>query len=136
MNIDAIPLFAMLRSRLGYLTQREQIISQNVANSDTPNYAPRDLKAFSFGDQMAQQGGGLDSVAVLPGHVPLRPMGNSTGFQAIKAPDSETTLNGNQVVLEDQMMKMNEARMNYDAAIGFYQKSLSMLRMAARRPGG
>jgi flagellar basal-body rod protein FlgB len=25
--------------------------------------------------------------------------------------------------------------MNYDAAIGFYQKSMSLLRMAARAPG-
>jgi flagellar basal-body rod protein FlgB len=39
------------------------------------------------------------------------------------------------VVLEDQMIKMTDARMNYDAAIGFYQKSLSLLRMAARAPG-
>ena len=32
------------------------------------------------------------------------------------------------------MMKMTEARMEYDAAIGFYQKSLNLLRMAARPP--
>ena len=49
--------------------------------------------------------------------------------------DSETTLDGNKVVLEDQMAKMTEARMDYEAAIGFYQKSLEMLRMAARPPG-
>ncbi len=49
--------------------------------------------------------------------------------------DSETTLDGNKVVLEDQMAKMTEARMDYEAAIGFYQKSLDMLRMAARAPG-
>jgi flagellar basal-body rod protein FlgB len=39
------------------------------------------------------------------------------------------------VVLEDQMIKMSEARMQYDAAIGFYQKSMALLRMAARPPG-
>jgi flagellar basal-body rod protein FlgB len=33
------------------------------------------------------------------------------------------------------MMKMTDARMNYDAAISFYQKSLSLLQMAARAPG-
>ena len=38
------------------------------------------------------------------------------------------------MVLEDQMLKMTEARMNYDAAIGFYQKSLNMLRLATRPP--
>jgi flagellar basal-body rod protein FlgB len=33
------------------------------------------------------------------------------------------------------MLKLTETRMEYDAAIGFYQKSMAMLRMAARRPG-
>ncbi len=53
----------------------------------------------------------------------------------IRTKDSETTLNGNSVVLEEEMMKMSEARMDYDAAIGFYQKSMTLLRMAARAPG-
>ena len=43
---------------------------------------------------------------------------------------------GNAVSLEDQMLKMTDARMNYDAAISFYQKSMTMLRMAARKPSG
>jgi len=34
------------------------------------------------------------------------------------------------------MMKLTESRMDYDAAVGFYQKSLDMLKLAARRPGG
>ena len=33
------------------------------------------------------------------------------------------------------MIKMSEARMSYDAAISFYQKSMGMLRMATKRPG-
>lgn len=144
MNIDAIPLFSMLRSRLGYITQREQVISQNVANSDTPGYTPRDLKGFSFTAELGAAGGQggmggagkMEVMPVLPGHVALKPTHQPGAFQMVKRPDSETTLDGNQVVLEDQMVKMNQARMDYDAAIGFYQKSLGLLRLAARRPGG
>ena len=33
------------------------------------------------------------------------------------------------------MLKMAESRMAYDAAIGFYQKSMAMLRLAATPPG-
>ena len=39
------------------------------------------------------------------------------------------------MVVEEQMLKMAESRMAYDAAIGFYQKSMQMIRMAARKPG-
>jgi flagellar basal-body rod protein FlgB len=38
-------------------------------------------------------------------------------------------------VLEEEMMRMADARMNYDAAITFYQKSLGMLRLATKKPG-
>ncbi len=34
------------------------------------------------------------------------------------------------------MLKMTDARMNYDAAVGFYQKSMQMLKPSTRRPGG
>jgi flagellar basal-body rod protein FlgB len=61
--------------------------------------------------------------------------GLGSGFKTVKSPDSETTLNGNSVVLEDEMIKMSDARMNYDAAITFYQKSLNILRLAAKPPG-
>jgi flagellar basal-body rod protein FlgB len=53
----------------------------------------------------------------------------------ITAKDSETSLNGNGVVLEEEMMKMTESRMDYDAAVGFYQKALGLLRMASQAPG-
>ncbi|HKT54316.1 MAG TPA: hypothetical protein VJP88_07675, partial [Caulobacteraceae bacterium] len=61
--------------------------------------------------------------------------GSSAQWKAKAAPDSEARLDGNQVVLEDQMMKMNDARMNYDTALGLYEKSLSLIQLAIRTPG-
>ena len=40
MTLDDIPLFATLKSRLGYLADRQQVIAQNVANTDTPGFTP------------------------------------------------------------------------------------------------
>lgn len=139
-NAD-IPLLSMLRSRLGYLSQRQRVIAENVANADTPGYAPSDLKPFTYHAQQAAAGSAAQGQAVTqPGHMQL---GGAAGagssaaaFKAQKTRDSETTLDGNAVVLEEEMMKMTDARMNYDAAVGFYQKSLDLLRMAAKKPGG
>ncbi|WP_240609486.1 flagellar basal body rod protein FlgB [Phenylobacterium deserti] len=136
MDMSQIPLFAMLRGRLGYLSERQRLISENVANSDTPGYAPRDLKAFNFQAQIkaAQV---MTPAVTQAGHMlpPNAKTGAAAGVKEIKTRDSETTLDGNSVVLEEEMMKMSEARMSYDAAIGFYQKSMNLLRMAARAPG-
>jgi flagellar basal-body rod protein FlgB len=147
MNLDEIPLFSMLKSRLGYLGERQKVIATNIANSDTPGYAPRDLKPFSsdLASVIAGSGGGLSlarpagaaaargQTMTAPGHMaPRRSVG---ALKPKMAADSEITLDGNGVVLEEQTMKLTEARMDYDAAIGFYQKSLGLLRMAARAPG-
>jgi len=134
MDLSDIPLFSMLRGRLGYLGQRQQVIAQNVANSDTPRYRPEDLKPFSFNAQMQATQGVSSPAVTRPGHM-SGTGGPSQAFKTFKTRDSETTLDGNSVVLEEEMLKMGEARTNYDAAIGFYQRSLALLRMAARPPG-
>jgi len=139
MDISTIPLFAMLRQRLGYEGQRQRVIAQNVANADTPGFVGRDLKAFTVPARVHPQAGlaRMQPAQTEAGHLPgsARRPGGPGAFRTAKAPDSETTLDGNAVVLEDQMIKMNESRMEYEAAIGFYQKSMALLRMAARPPG-
>jgi len=142
MDLSQIPLFAMLRGRLGYLSERQRVISENVANSETPGFLPKDLKPFSFASQMAlaetQASAALAPVTTQSGHISLARNDGGPGRAKVKTVtvrDSETRLDGNAVVLEEQMMKMTDARMNYDAAISFYQKSLNLLRTAARAPG-
>lgn len=143
MNLAEIPLFSMLKGRMGYLAERQKVIAENVANADTAKFVPNDLKPFSFdakvqAQKMSQAGGASVMAATQAGH--MTPKGERRGvgaqYKTQKSPDSETTLNGNAVVLEEEMIKMTEARMNYDAAISFYQKSMNLLRMSARRPGG
>ena len=144
MAIYDIPLFSMLKSRMGYLSKRENVVAENVANSDTPGFTPKDLKPFTFEQAMAGQrrptvNASPEAAAAMTRmqHQGVkRTTSSSASYRSVNAPDTETTLNGNQVVLEDQMMKMNDTRMNYDAAISFYQKSMSMIRLASRRPGG
>ena len=138
MNLDDIPLFSMLKSRLGYISQRERMIAANVANADTPGYTPKDLQPFTL-----PKTGGAGALTMVqpertnPAHLGASGAGGGPGaeWKAVSSPDSEATLNGNKVVLEDEMSKMTESRMDYEAVVGFYQKSLDLLRLAARSPG-
>ena len=150
MNLDEIPLFSMLKNRLTYLGDRQKVIATNIANSDTPGYAPRDLKPFAVDLQGAMATGAIPMAPVagstMRGPViggpamtsPTHLMPKKTSVSTNKpkdSPDNEITLDGNGVVLEEQSMKLIEARMDYEAAISFYQKSLSLLRLAAKAPG-
>jgi flagellar basal-body rod protein FlgB len=136
MDLADIPLFAMLRNRMGYLSEKQRVISENVANASTPGYAPHDLKPFSFQASLAAASGPGSMAVTQPGHM-MPPGANRGGanVKAIKTKDSETTMDGNSVVLEEEMMKLTDARMDYDAAVSFYQKSLDILKLATRRPG-
>jgi flagellar basal-body rod protein FlgB len=128
-----LPLLSQIKGRLTWLDERQRVIAQNVANSDTPGYVSRDLQLPTDFAAALREGGGVRMTRTSAMHI--APPGQAARFDAVAAPDSETTLDGNAVVVEEQMLKMAESRMAYDAAIGFYQKSMQMLRMAARPPG-
>ncbi len=133
MSLTDLSLLNQIKGRMTWLDERQRVVAQNVANSDTPGYAARDLKAPTDFAQALANGGGLQMTRTSAAHI--APTGANVRFTSTKTPDSETTLDGNSVVVEEQMLKMAESRMAYDAAIGFYQKSMSMLRLAAKVPG-
>ncbi len=138
MNLNAIPFFGLMRDRISYLDRRTQVIAENVANADTPGYVARDLQPF--GEALARQGRAAPAspVGVIRTnamHIAPAAQRAPGRWDSAESAGSETTLDGNRVVLEDEMVRMGEARMNYDAAVGFYQRSLNLLRMAARAPG-
>ncbi|MBP2157564.1 MULTISPECIES: flagellar basal body rod protein FlgB [Asticcacaulis] len=126
-----------LQTRMGWLSGRQKLVAENVANASTPGYKPRDLAAQNFDTLMkgqAEGGGKLGMATTNAAHLQIEGF-KPNSAREVTALDSETTMDGNSVVLEEQMLKMAESRMQFDAAVGFYQKSLAMVRMAARPPG-
>ncbi|WP_425988070.1 flagellar basal body rod protein FlgB [Brevundimonas sp. TWP2-3-2] len=137
MGVADIPLLSQIKGRMTWLDERQRLIAQNVANSDTPGYVGRDLRAPTDFAAAMRDGGGLRMVQTSAGHMPVGgPNGAPVArFTSEASPDSETTLDGNAVVVEEQMLKMAESRMAYDAAIGLYTKSMAMIGLAAKVPG-
>jgi flagellar basal-body rod protein FlgB len=122
-SINDTPYFAMLRARLDFLGGRQKLIAENIANASTPGFTPRDLDAAAFERAMARasraDGGSMKIAAP----------------RVIARPDSETTLDGNAVVLEDQAMRAMEVRMQFETGLSLYRKGLELMRLAARPPG-
>ena len=136
MDLVNTPFFGLLRARLGQLSERQRLISENIANASTPGYRPRDIDTTSF-DQLLQQQSGVSNTLQMtrtnPGHMT---MGGDTGQATLTTgDDSETTIDGNAVVIEDQMAKAQETRMQFETGLALYQKGLDLLKMAARAPG-
>ena len=50
MAIGDLPIFSMMKQRLHWLTERQQVLAENVANANTPGYIAKDLKENGHGN--------------------------------------------------------------------------------------
>lgn len=141
MNLGDIPLLAMLKQRMGWLSERQNVLSQNVANVDTPGYAAKDLKPINFEDILtgattpAQFQGGLSITD--PRHIAPAPSGDGgdSGFSAVDSPDAEGNPSGNTVSLEQEMIRVSDTQAQYAAASNLYAKAMNMMKTAIGHGG-
>ena len=132
MNLQEIPLFALVSKRMAWLTERQQVLAQNVANADTPKYKPRDLTQQSFRKMLAPQRPGMEMKRTAGSHIQRVP--NAMQFRAEKTRKTyETAPSGNAVVLEEQLMKVSETQGHYRLATNLYRKHVEMIKMALGR---
>jgi flagellar basal-body rod protein FlgB len=129
------PFFSLLRARLDQLSERQRLISENIANASTPGYRPRDVDTAGFERMLASAAGGRGMTIARTNPAHMAPGGGSATPSIITRDDTETTIDGNAVVLEDQMARAAETRMAFETSIALYQKGLELVRMAARAPG-
>ncbi|WP_417482152.1 flagellar basal body rod protein FlgB [Maricaulis sp.] len=122
---------------MSFHAQRQRVIAENVANANTPGYVAQDLDQNEFQRVLQDQLQARSAASSSARNGPSVPALSSPTrqWQSQDAPDSETTVNGNSVVLEEQMIRANENRLEYESALSLYQKSLSMIRTAIRQAG-
>ncbi len=132
MAITDLPIFSMLRTKMNWNQERQKVLAENVANSDTPNFRQRDLVAPKF-----KESGLLVSRAVAPvvlattegTHIGGMSM-TGTKFETERKGNYEIRPTGNSVNLEDEMMKVAANQMDYQAATALYSRSLGLLKTA------
>ena len=128
MAITDLPLFAMLRTRMQWHQERQRLLSENVANSDSPNYRPRDLAPLQF-DQVKPMLTSLGLERTAAGHI-ASSEATSSRFQSSPFGGYEVRPTGNAVNLEDEMIKVAANQMDYQAATTLYTKSLGLIKTA------
>ncbi len=135
MNLGEVPLLGMLRERMSWLNARQNILSQNVANADSPGYLAQDLKPVDFEQMMRDQKSSADSglITTDPHHIAIS-SSSPTSYVGIDTPDTEATTTGNTVSLEQEMIKVADTQAQYQAATNIYSKALSMMRTAIGNP--
>lgn len=129
MAISELPILSMLRTRMQWHQERQRLLSENVANADTPGFRPHDLAPPNFDSPPPAR---LSMMATNPLHL-IGTAGAGSRFEPERNAAYETRPTGNAVSLEDEMMKVAANQMEYQAATTLYSKSLGLVKTALGR---
>ncbi len=132
MDLRQIPLFSMITRQMDWLTTRQKVLAQNIANADTPNYMAKDLAPLDFAD-MARTAGDKLKLSTTSGSHINGGMSSARPSKVFEIKESLTSPSGNGVVLEDQLMKVTETQADYELITRLYRKHVGMLRTALGR---
>jgi flagellar basal-body rod protein FlgB len=131
MSINDIPVLSALRTRMQWHQERQRVLAENVSNSDTPNFKPRDLVEPKFDANGAGTTGSMGSLAMMQtsgSHIASS--GGGQSFAQDRKASFQTRPAGNSVNLEDEMLKVSANQMDYAAATSLYSRSLHLLKTA------
>jgi len=131
MAINDLPMLSALRTKMQWHQERQRVLSENVSNSSTPNFRPRDLVEPKFD----QSGGSVDGIATLAmARTSASHMSSSEAGQSFKHDGGRSAFQtrpaGNAVNLEDQMLKVSANQMDYAAVTSLYSRSLGLIKTA------
>lgn len=129
MKLSGMAFFQMASQRMQWLGERQVVISENIANADTPDYKAKDVSPF---EQMLDEGGtrtrGLRTTHA--SHIQGAPTATS-GVTVEGDPEAwEQSIDGNTVSLEQQTIKAAEISEGYRLAAQLYRKGHDLLTLA------
>jgi flagellar basal-body rod protein FlgB len=131
MSINDLPVLSVLRTKMQWHQERQRILAENVSNSDTPNFKPRDLVEPKFNSAGANVGGSMGSLAMMRTSTShIAPSGAPDSFEQNRKTAFETRPAGNAVNLEDEMTKASANQMDYAAVTSLYSRSLHLIKTA------
>ncbi len=131
MDIKNIALFQAMGAKMNYLSTRQGVIAQNIANSDTPEYRARDLTDVDFGAVLKDVTGSkkIRMEQTAAGHIaPGGVMGKEREFKSKMT--YEVAPADNAVIIEEQMVKASQTTMDYNLMTNLMRKNIGMIQTA------
>ncbi|MFV0439008.1 MAG: flagellar basal body rod protein FlgB [Desulfopila sp.] len=121
------PNIRLLAKVLDLRAQNQQVIAANIANAETPGYAPA---TFHF-DKALQAATGtseaLPLAAPRSGHIDTGGGGSAETF-VTRTPDATGIGDRNGVSVDQEMLKLSENEIMYETAAQLLRKKLGMIK--------
>ncbi len=134
MSLGNIALFQAMGAKMDFLSTRQAVLAQNIANSDTPEYRPRDLRDVDFGAVLKDVTGSnkVRMAQTTAGHI--APGGEINDPRSRKARITyEVAPGDNAVIVEEQMVKASQTTMDYNLMTNLVRKNVGLIQTALGR---
>lgn len=131
MTTQNLSLFKALGAKMDYLNHRQRVIAQNVSNSDTPGYRPKDLTPVDFGNVLKDITEKKSVRVETTNDMHMPPPGQINDAKSKKQKHTyEVAPAGNAVIMEEQLINSQQTIMDYSLMSNLYQKNVAMIRTA------
>ena len=122
-------VFTLANAMATHAGTRQALVSQNIANADTPGYHAKDIKPFAeVFDDNSQPG---EMRASRSNHL-NGSSGQGTDW-TVSTTDAGTDPNDNSVSIESEILKGVEVKRQHDKALAIYKSSMNILRTSLGR---
>ncbi|APG48717.1 FlgB family protein [Phaeobacter porticola] len=122
-------VFKIAYSMATHAGKRQALVSQNIANADTPGYHAKDIKPFK--EVYAQGARPGDMIASRSNHL-NGASGNGMDW-AVTQTRGGGDPNDNSVSIETEILKGVEVKRQHDRALAIYKSSMNVLRSSLGR---
>ena len=141
MDLSNLKVFSMANRNMQYLSAKQRVIAANIANASTPDYVPQDVEKPAFLQFESNSHANLKLHVTNEKHFPnvLSEQASLTGggFKVYRPQLKDAlTIDGNGVVLEDQMNEASKASAEYKKMITIYNSYKNMLKVANTKING
>jgi flagellar basal-body rod protein FlgB len=156
MDLNSLNFFQMTRKKLDWLSKKQATVAQNIANANTPGYVAKSISPLDFSDELAKVSSQANSKIAVTNSGHIGGNGNSSSSVVITNPNHigggagidsqvsggagkfgyadsgvyETSIDGNGVILEEQMAEIGDIKTQHDLAVSLFKKNVKLLKIA------
>ncbi|MFC0338514.1 flagellar basal-body rod protein FlgB [Kushneria avicenniae] len=128
----------VMQQSLNLRAQRQEVLSANIANADTPGYKARDFDFRTELDRVVNQGraegqNGLSLSMTSSRHIPAQTSGGAGGIDLMYRNPTQPSLDGNTVDMDMERVNFADNAVHYQADVQFLTSRLQGLKNAMQR---
>lgn len=133
MDMFDLSIVNLTKNKLDYLSAKQKVVAANIANANTPGYIAKDVEEPDFASQLQRSTASSQMAVTNPKHMSGTSLQGGRFKVVTPKPDTALTIDGNGVVLEEQLNEASKTKAEYEKALKIYDRYQSMMKTAATK---